>query len=870
MTDEPSFITPSVQPIPYDETMISEVKDERVFPKPTIDNAPPSSMIKTSNLIMVSNDNKSAYLKYVLSMDIDRARGEPSKNSTIRKKAVDRTSSKFMALGTTSSTFATHSAIMDKCESFMTEVFEKKLSVPFDIDYSVGASTCAMGIKKPTHNFLTEFGMLGDSKDNIAQININILAEYVSSWFGSKKDFNDQISLSFPRGKNQGWPFIISGIKRRLTNILLCTMAVISEEVRKNVISDIKSSNMFKLKDSTSLANKDRMEEDNRDYLNSINRLNDLVSAYKSSARKINGTGFDSIDSALRSADLIKHHIDPLITKFGFPIFASFSRLHHSSKKIPFSDKGMIRTSSNFECRVRAVFGGGKIFAIMVRPLAKKFVKFYASTDMGVQDRKIIGSFLTSSLDNKGKKVIADDNSKFDQRHGRLKLIQAIHFLLDWAKLKGCDDDELRFFSGAALWDMTLPYLNVSHNSETFATPSSEILPSGGGLTTSLGIIMNIIDSFALATKVYGSLDAAIKAHKDKKWENKGWGDDSIKVFDSGDSDKWLSSIQEYQKELGFVIEPEPTLKYLGRYYSRKTGDFGHIPLARVVQSTIFPERQKLQQAMPIAIKVRMDMMNPSFVNVQKIYPLLRDLLISCCQIKGESLEDPTSNLYHATRLPLTYSDLSILCDDMLKNPSKYSLDKDLSALDDVIKAVTHSLEDSDLASLLGDDGSMFEEILKASSITVRETNFVEDILAELENNVDRSKVTEKSMDKESLLKKNFSSKNKMDDLSPNERVQISDMVRHSLGASSILNGNLNTIFEDKLVVDIIKVVKNFNSNPQGKDKTEKNMLLFRKNENPETKSKQLISSLLVPLEEYFLNAGTKGTPGRSSPGPIY
>lgn len=103
----------------------------------------------------------------------------------------------------------------------------------FDKD-EILPTTCAMGFTKPHHTDLEFLGELDPehrSSFNYDPAHLEAMNKFYSKY--KVKDHGDDYSLSFPRGKNLGFPHPISGKRRGLTDVLLALHVALALGGRK-------------------------------------------------------------------------------------------------------------------------------------------------------------------------------------------------------------------------------------------------------------------------------------------------------------------------------------------------------------------------------------------------------------------------------------------------------------------------------------------------------------------------------------------------------------------------------------------------------------------------------------------------------------
>lgn len=100
--------------------------------------------------------------------------------------------------------------------------FDKEVMLP---------STTALGIWKPTHYAIEEIGYMG--KFNSFVYPQELFAVAVREYTKYYKAYNEEVSVSLPRGRNVGWPFPVGGLNRQASDFLLAMSAILTESFKE-------------------------------------------------------------------------------------------------------------------------------------------------------------------------------------------------------------------------------------------------------------------------------------------------------------------------------------------------------------------------------------------------------------------------------------------------------------------------------------------------------------------------------------------------------------------------------------------------------------------------------------------------------------
>lgn len=541
-----------------------------------------------------------------------------------------------------------------------------------DIDQDVLNSTCAMGLKHPSHQMFEEFGSFGNTTDYVPKVDLNVIAKYLIDP-GRRTDVLSNIDedikkgYALKRGTNQAYPWIVSGMWRFGSVSTLAINTLLANSVRK----------------SKSFSSHDLME-------------------------------------------LMKN-------AYGDPFYVYFTRFQNTGKVVPMHTSiGSKLHTTNFEPRVRGVYAAPKVLTIHNRPVAKIMLKVLLGHKDYSQDPKIRHGWFVKNMPRQDSVVVAFDQSKFDQRHGKGRLKQSLDLIGLIAKMlsQSFIDDKMMTAVRLELLEI---YTMLITNDHVYRGEASSILQSGASLTSIIGSFCNIIDFFDIMQRVFEKDTQGILELIDSNTiGHRGWGDDAIDLMPKDKLSKYTKVLAEGEKTMGLVLDTEPKIKFLGSYYFQ---DFNYKPTfspGKGIQSVLFPERVKSPNALPLALVARINMLQQDDGYKRKYYQLLRRLYHGYLRVtekhgvKSRVMEKSVMGLFTSPlmikavqNLPEDLKQLRTLTDDMLKNPMNYDIGTDFQAVDGVMNLLMHGLNGQIEASILGED--QWAKLSQISSVNVNE-----------------------------------------------------------------------------------------------------------------------------------------------------
>lgn len=538
----------------------------------------------------------------------------------------------------------------------------------FEGEFDNSSINCALGIKNPTHDMMVEFkaySLTTPAQDSYVLGFMDGYFDAHVSRTGYKRRGYKTIEASYPRGKNSGVPVIVSGGDRLLNDLILFHNMLLG-----SIISDM----------------------------------------------MLESESGDAFEADLKRVVV---HVERM---YGPLMYIGFDRLQHNGKEIPFKTGGQWLTSLNFEMRRRLINATVKMIAMAGKPFVKACTEFDLTTPMFMQDYIKIEARIKKCLSSGGV-VVAFDQSRFDLRHGDDKL--------DHPETGG-----LQIFSRHAERLTDVPYDKiirlvrleallpslVMYDGKAYIGAGRKSLKSGSMCTSRAGSYMNANDDAKVTMEAMQFSEPSDLVNYYVRFEPSCiLGDDLIKFFPSqADYKRYMAVVEKVSTKMGFSLEEELPAVFLGRTVveTDKLRPWKNSAF-KMVRSTVWPERFKRAAAIPLAIRAKLDAVAYSYPNadVSKLYLVMRKINMSLAE-KHTRMSQLHKDVI--ITLPTTYPQFRTLTDDMMRNPSKYGLDNDFAAIDEVLNIFGHGLEfDADLNRI----GLGQLEVLKdAGSISTKMT----------------------------------------------------------------------------------------------------------------------------------------------------
>lgn len=523
---------------------------------------------------------------------------------------------------------------------------EKVIPDLFEGEYDNAVVNCALGIKNPTHDMMMEFkaySLTTEARDKYVE---GFLDGYFDAHVraqGYKKRTYNSIEASYPRGKNSGVPVIVSGGDRLLSDLMLFHNMLIG-----SLISD--------------------MMQDAADG--------------------------DEFETQLKT---VVGHVEKM---YGSLMYIGFDRLQHNAKEIPFKVGGQWMSSLNFEMRRRLINATVKMLAMAGKPFVKAATEFDLSTPMFMQDYDKIEARIKRCLSTGGV-VVAFDQSRFDLRHGGDKLdnpetggLQL--FSRHAARLTDISYDKI---VRLVRLEMLLPSL-VIFDGKAYLGSGGSSLKSGSMCTSRAGSYMNANDDAKVTmTAMKFTNPSDLVSYYTRFEPSCILGDDLIKFFpNKAHYEAYMAVVQNVGDAMGFSLEEEKPAVFLGRTVveNDKSRPWKNSAF-KMIRGTVWPERFKRAAAIPLAIRAKLDAVMYSYPKAsgEKLYSIMLNVNQQM-MIKHTKMSQTHKDVIKT--LPSTYAQFRHLTDDMMRNPSKYGLDNDFAAIDEVLNIFGHGLEfDADL-----------------------------------------------------------------------------------------------------------------------------------------------------------------------------
>lgn len=546
----------------------------------------------------------------------------------------------------------------------------------FDGEYETASVNCALGIKAPTHDMMMEFkaySLTTESRDKYVEgfLDGYFDAHVRASGFVKRK--YRSIEASYPRGKNSGVPVIVSGGDRLLSDLLLFHNMLLG-----SLISDM----------------------------------------------MIDAKSGDEFENSLK---IVVEHVEKM---YGQLMYIGFDRLQHNAKEIPFKVGGQWMSSLNFEMRRRLINATVKMIAMAGKPFVKAATEFDLTTPLFMQDYDKIEGRIKKCLMSGGV-VVAFDQSRFDLRHGGDKLDNAETgglqiFSRHAARLTDVSYDKI---VRLVRLEMLLPSL-VIFDGKAYLGSGGSSLKSGSMCTSRAGSYMNANDDAKVTMEAMKFSDPNDLVSYYTRFEPSCiLGDDLIKFFpNKAHYEAYMKVVQSVGDKMGFSLEEEKPAVFLGRTVveSDKQRPWKNSAF-KMVRGTVWPERFKRATAIPLAIRAKLDAVMYSYpkASAEKLYQVMHRVHID---MANKHLKMSVAHKDVIKTLPSTYAQFKHLTDDMMKNPSKYGLDNDFAAIDEVLNIFGHGLEfDADLNRIgLG----QLESLKESGSVSLKMKP--EDVLSKL------------------------------------------------------------------------------------------------------------------------------------------
>jgi len=513
---------------------------------------------------------------------------------------------------------------------------KKAMPQLMDSEWGVAQTTCALGITDPTHSFLEEFGAYSLSRDSEVEYSgalVPYLKRHIQKNKTEMKSYRD-IQASYPRGKNSGVPVIVSGGDRLLNDVIMFHNMLLGSTIARPLIDNKVSDDQF------------------------IMQLEAMINMIEN--------------------------------EYGDLIFLGFDRYQHNAKKIPLRVGGQLMASTNFQMRRRLINATVKCIAMANKPLVKALTEFDLSTPIFTQDRAAINDRLRRAI-SRGHRVVAYDQSRFDLRHGGDKLRRGNEIFaqmgslltgLPYGKLKALTDLESR-----------LPAL-LLHNNSAYLGGGTDALKSGESGTSRKGCYMNAEDDMTITMLSKGLSREGVVDYYLQYEPSIILSDDIIKIFPTADdAEKYTRAAIDQGERMGISYEIEEPTKFLGSYFDDK--DLRHpwkSSAMSALQKVYFPERFKTPAAIPLSLHAKMTGILSSYPNAnrQEIYKVFFDAYRNIGS-KHDRMSQSHKDIIKL--LPASYREFEVLTTDMLKDPEKYGLTNDFSAIDEILNIYGHGLE---------------------------------------------------------------------------------------------------------------------------------------------------------------------------------
>lgn len=133
----------------------------------------------------------------------------------VRKKIYDVSQKYKMDDMTVRETFEEYARLLSSINANFEHILE-----PYDREVIL-PTTCALSLKKPSHTDLDATGKVGrNSKWLFPESHIKAVSDYYRQFSDTELD-EKELKLTLPRGKNAGWPLVVGGRSRDLSDILL-------------------------------------------------------------------------------------------------------------------------------------------------------------------------------------------------------------------------------------------------------------------------------------------------------------------------------------------------------------------------------------------------------------------------------------------------------------------------------------------------------------------------------------------------------------------------------------------------------------------------------------------------------------------------
>jgi len=275
-----------------------------------------------------------------------------------------------------------------------------------------------------------------------------------------------------------------------------------------------------------------------------------------------------------------------------------FDRLQFTSKEVPMRVGMQTYMSKNFEPRRRIVNATVKPYAMALKPFVKYHTELALASPFGEQDRESLKHRIRNCV-----YTSASDQSRFDLRHGGIKLRQALDVLL---RVAGTVYRSMPDISTLAYLEAELPSLapwrRPSETQGFMYLLDAPFLRSGSALTSRAGTTMSLISQIATYGEVWGVKDPMALA---KRFANREpvaiLSDDVLNLFTSSEeAERFYRVRQTLDPLFGEKVEEETPVKFLGYYVNggvagpaRADERELELDLPRIIARMYFPERIK-------------------------------------------------------------------------------------------------------------------------------------------------------------------------------------------------------------------------------------------------------------------------------------
>jgi hypothetical protein len=505
------------------------------------------------------------------------------------------------------------------------------------------SSITGLGIIPVTHSFLDEFKSATLSNKTWNPPQREILQEFLDYVRYHCNKFRSQFTINkkprYPRGKNSGTPIIVSGKGRLLNDIILYLNASICQTILRST----QRGGSFK------------------------SEIEQFLSIY--------GTYFPELN------------------------LINFSRYQHNGKPIPKRVGSRIFLTQNLEPRRRIISSTIKPLAMINKTLSSNF-NYIRLNGIPIFDAKpeTVRRDIKNHVLKKSRDLIeAYDTSRFDLRHGysikELGII-ALSIIFEYTSGYKIGADEIRY----ALMQEASKNIFTIYGGSIWKIEGMASVQSGISITSVLDSVMASFTDMYITSKALNIKGKSLVDYYITHEPTRICGDDMIKLHPrKEDKEKYDVYFKEYNDKFNRGMEIENPTKYIGFV----VGEDGSTAITgeNLIMKFILPERTKNAKAFPLAIGARLDLFNG---DKEKLFNTLMHLFREGTKIGLKHFK------HYALSYPVMLDEsfnikkFKTLQKDMLDNPSKYNLDNDYAAIDEILLAVTNGLHHDVDLSLIG------------------------------------------------------------------------------------------------------------------------------------------------------------------------